>query len=981
MRSTVTCVALLAALSLVWADPAWPREAVAREGQSLLYEGASGREPGGGVVLAWAQSRQGENCLLVNKLGPAGQALWPEPVLVKGGQDIKSGVKLAGTADGGHFLSWLEDTHPGRQRLRAQKLGADGALLWNQEGVLVCEAFYSTPEWLVAPNPEGGACLFVNAYPGYGNTSQAFGCNLNAQGSDVWGANPPTITHNGYTVLNSLLATPGHNGLLLLYRILESQGVTNVFRHYSPEGVNDWELYCQPQPGEFGEHQLLPAGPDKVLDLALAAEADTRINIRALSLNTGQWIPEEASALVVNPLPAASDSRFQALLRPDTGTLAILSATRQNEVSVLREFLLDEGLAPTLNRHIFSTADAVDDLGQSADERGTLHCAWTEQAGYGSARVLKAQLLNLANGALIWPVGGLTLSPALEERSGAGILATEAGLLAIFAETGSETTSLKRRAFNRAGDPLLTPPQEICATVWNGHAWPSSCLKVGNHSVIIHSDSRSSTDQRYYYQQLDAWGQLELEPGGRLICSGDAMTTFVDARPLGDTGFTVIYKNDGLYLQNHDLSGHALFPGGGILLGLPASNRARMAVCEGDIYVVWTEQDNGVYRVKGQRISGGELMWGTAGVVLADDLSQAPRDLGAPEGRYFTWAVRSQPGTYQIRGKRLDANGLELPGWSSGSNLIFSTSELNDLLVADVALSGADLLIFAGSFALENFYAQRVNSGGELPWGEAGRLIHAAPHMYMGCLAEASGVSVGYGFYANGNRGAYLQTVDPGGNLLYPEPGLLLDGNDLLAAGSMDLGRFADGGLLVAWSGNYNPDYDDNLDLWYRRLEPGEQTGGKPLLLAGGPFRQNAPLIAGSGENELTLCWADARAGGSSVQPLWGIYAQQFSGGGSPTPPEPDLPGALVVKACYPNPFNRSVQISWSQPRNLPAHCSVYNVRGQLLKRFPAAEARAGEHQLVWNGDDDQGRDVGSGIHLIRLQCGSEIRTRKVLRL
>ncbi|MFA6720606.1 MAG: hypothetical protein WCR92_04240, partial [Candidatus Cloacimonadaceae bacterium] len=635
-------------LTMLGANPAWPEEAVIREGQSLLYEGASVQNPDGSVVLAWAQSLQGENCLLVNKLSAGGAETWPEPVLVKGGLDIKSDVKIAGTSDGGYFLSWLEDTHPIRYRLRAQKLSANGALLWNQVGILVCEAFAGPPEWLTAPNPGGGAYLFVNAYPSYGTTSQAFGCNFNAQGSDVWSASPPTIMHNGYTVLNSLLATPNHNGMLLLYRILESQGVTNVFRHYSPEGENDWELYFQPQPGEIGEHQLLPSGPDKVLDLALAAETDTRINIRTLSLNTGQWISGETSALVVNPLPVVEDSSFQALLRPDTGTLAILSSTRQNEVSDLREFLLDEQLAPTLSRHIFSTADEVDDLGQSADNMGTLHCAWTEKAGYGSARVLKAQLLNLANGELIWPVGGITLSPALDERSGARIFAAEARLLAIFAETGTETTSLKRKVLNRAGDQLLTPQQEISATVWNGYAWPSSCLTVGNHSVIIYSDSRSSTDQRYYYQQLDALGQLELEPGGRLICSGDAMTTFVDARPLGDTGFTVIYKNDGLYLQNHDLSGNALFPGGGILLGLPASNRARMAVCEGDIYVVWTEQDNGVYRVKGQRISGGELMWGTAGVVLADDLSQAPRDLGAPEGRYFTWAVRSQPGTYQI---------------------------------------------------------------------------------------------------------------------------------------------------------------------------------------------------------------------------------------------------------------------------------------------------------------------------------------------
>ncbi len=79
----------------------------------------------------------------------------------------------------------------------------------------------------------------------------------------------------------------------------------------------------------------------------------------------------------------------------------------------------------------------------------------------------------------------------------------------------------------------------------------------------------------------------------------------------------------------------------------------------------------------------------------------------------------------------------------------------------------------------------------------------------------------------------------------------------------------------------------------------------------------------------------------------------------------------------FPNPFNVHTTIGFRASGD-PAELTVYNVLGQPVRRFPAAE-RAGFQQLVWDGRDDLGRPVGTGVYLIRLRNGLHVRTMRVV--
>jgi len=82
----------------------------------------------------------------------------------------------------------------------------------------------------------------------------------------------------------------------------------------------------------------------------------------------------------------------------------------------------------------------------------------------------------------------------------------------------------------------------------------------------------------------------------------------------------------------------------------------------------------------------------------------------------------------------------------------------------------------------------------------------------------------------------------------------------------------------------------------------------------------------------------------------------------------------------FPNPFNPSTTLSFSvRDAGLPASLIIYNSRGQRVKQLFSGIPGSHTLSLVWDGKDEQGREVSSGVYLSRLQSGNFIQTRKML--
>ena len=84
----------------------------------------------------------------------------------------------------------------------------------------------------------------------------------------------------------------------------------------------------------------------------------------------------------------------------------------------------------------------------------------------------------------------------------------------------------------------------------------------------------------------------------------------------------------------------------------------------------------------------------------------------------------------------------------------------------------------------------------------------------------------------------------------------------------------------------------------------------------------------------------------------------------------------------YPNPFNPETTISYDLSEDSNVELSIYNLKGQIVRTLVNGSQISGHHETVWNGKDDSGKDVSSGIYLYKLNAGNkDISTKKMILL
>ena len=91
-------------------------------------------------------------------------------------------------------------------------------------------------------------------------------------------------------------------------------------------------------------------------------------------------------------------------------------------------------------------------------------------------------------------------------------------------------------------------------------------------------------------------------------------------------------------------------------------------------------------------------------------------------------------------------------------------------------------------------------------------------------------------------------------------------------------------------------------------------------------------------------------------------------------------PSSLITNLNhYPNPFNPNTTIHYSILSDGNVELSIYNIKGQKVKQLLSDQLTAGEHSVVWDGKDERGNAVSSGIYLYRLETGNYSSTKKML--
>ena len=141
-------------------------------------------------------------------------------------------------------------------------------------------------------------------------------------------------------------------------------------------------------------------------------------------------------------------------------------------------------------------------------------------------------------------------------------------------------------------------------------------------------------------------------------------------------------------------------------------------------------------------------------------------------------------------------------------------------------------------------------------------------------------------------------------------------------------------------------------------------TGTTPYAVAGGDFDGNGRVdlaVVNRTSGDLTFLWNGAPTG---------------------VTPEPTPALAAGFLGVWPNPFAEAVTIRLGIPRSSPVALSVYDVTGRSVARLLTGQPAApGPLTVVWDGRDQAGQRVGSGVYFLRLETAGGEWSRRVLRV
>jgi len=101
------------------------------------------------------------------------------------------------------------------------------------------------------------------------------------------------------------------------------------------------------------------------------------------------------------------------------------------------------------------------------------------------------------------------------------------------------------------------------------------------------------------------------------------------------------------------------------------------------------------------------------------------------------------------------------------------------------------------------------------------------------------------------------------------------------------------------------------------------------------------------------------------------------------TPTDVDESGVapILMTACAPNPFNPSTVFCFQLATAVEVDLSLHDVAGRRQRRLWKGPLEAGAHRLEWDGRDEEGRRLSSGVYFFRLKAGGQVRGEKVVML
>lgn len=175
---------------------------------------------------------------------------------------------------------------------------------------------------------------------------------------------------------------------------------------------------------------------------------------------------------------------------------------------------------------------------------------------------------------------------------------------------------------------------------------------------------------------------------------------------------------------------------------------------------------------------------------------------------------------------------------------------------------------------------------------------------------------------------------------------------------------------------------DADKDAFLRAADPqhilisATTPGDYCVLVSAGPFD-----LFPAEEREMAVAFI----GGQSLAHLQANAdrAQALYAGATSEAPDSAsaLTGSRLSLLCAPNPFGGRTQVRFELPRSGPVSLGIYDVSGRLVRSLHSGIRPAGLQNVIWDGRDEDAREVGAGVYFARMHAEGRELSRRLVRV
>ncbi len=948
-----------------------------REATDIRWDGIYAHTADNCELVFWADASAGDMDVYAQKFHPSGQTLWPEPVAVvikPGDQDIISVIQ---TSDHSFIIIYREYEIGGTSGFWIQKITSNGHRLWGENGVEIAPAFRAP---IPVANASGGAYVLFQQY----SNTQIHAQYLDALGNQLWPSGGiPIVTSSDNLKLEQALSD-GEGGVIVNYTSKQNSVYINRLLR-----IDDTGAVIGPNPLMQGlsfpgdRYQIMRANPGQYILHAVINDVSSYLGLARID-NLGNLLTPQ---IVTYPLSSAEPVETYAIdVYLDGGLAFAWKSDADTEAHWSAQRFSESLVAQWADSGVEFGASSFDgsNLCLKVGSNDLVWIAWDTKGSGEEEMEVRAQVLS-ASGVPAWSFSGKSISQG--NGKPCVISYPDRGMF-IWNPVLDGNASLRRQVINSGGASFLEHDEEVILQWLHGPAFLNNVFALNGKFLSVWMDQRGAQKQ-IYYQLYDANMETLLETNGRaLYLSGTSSCWLIAAQQVDANSVAILSQvSDGtdycFYLQQIDGNGDTLYPGEGIEILSGFGTSMAMGCYNGEINLNWRAGDPGSIQLKGQRIVNGQKMWGDEGRVITTLGAKVfPSQLGV-QGRYWLW---NNEDFYleHLRSKALlvDANGDPAPGWHELGVSIIMGDYSHTASFSHCGLAGDDLIAFIGIYNGYNsqVVAQRMNPAAERLWGQGGIATGLPGQTRNLCDAIYDNeITCVMSTLEAGGYHLRVQKLSPTGEHLWSEAGKDLASGD---------GNFHDAKLLRFANGSYACVFSDddgvcmqNNDIHLRNITAqGEVQGEAPTVLCSARYQQKNVRGAAWG-NQALLAWNDDRAGVISYQEaMTGIWGTRITSGyTSNDDPAVNLLPLITVQGNHPNPFNLSTIISFDLKEAAPVKIEIFNTKGQLIRVLVDESKAAGAYDVAWNGKDNLGRDVSSGVYLYKVQSGKYCNTKKMI--